>query len=59
MYFAARRASFRGEPLSAIGPRTMASAPAVMVFQGFAFLRGGMTAWAPRSAMVSWYVRVS
>ncbi len=40
-YWEARRASFR------------ATAPAVIVFQGFAFLRGGITAWAPRSAMAS------
>lgn len=46
-YFDARTASFR------------ATAPAVMFFQGFAFLRGGMTAWAPRSAMASWHLRVS
>lgn len=46
-YFAARRASFR------------ATASAVIVFQGFAFLRGGMTAWAPRSAIASWHLRVS
>ena len=46
-YFAVRRASFR------------ARAPAVLVFQGFAFLRGGMTAWAPRSAIASWHLRVS
>lgn len=37
-YLAARRASFR------------AMAPAVTVFHGIAFLRGGMTASAPRSA---------
>ena len=30
--------------LSAIGPRTMASAPAVVGFQGLAFLRGGIMA---------------
>lgn len=46
-YFAARRASFR------------ATASAVIVFQGFAFLRGGMTAWATRSAIASWHLRVS
>ena len=28
-------------------------------FHGFAFLRGGMTAAAPRSAMASWHLRVS
>jgi hypothetical protein len=37
-YFEARKASF------------LATAPAVTVFHGLAFLRGGMTAFAPRSA---------
>ena len=46
-YFDARRASLR------------ATAPAVTVFHGFAFLRGGMIAAAPRSAMASWHFRVS
>lgn len=36
-----------------------AMAPAVMAFHGFPFLRGGMTACAPRSAMVSWNLLVS
>ena len=31
--------------------RQRAMAPAVAVFHGLAFLRGGITAWAPRSAM--------
>ena len=30
-------------------------APAVTDFHGFAFLRGGMTPWAPRSAIASWH----
>ncbi len=38
-------------------PLATACAPAVVVFQGFAFLRGGMTAWAPRSAIAPWYLR--
>jgi hypothetical protein len=46
-YFDVRSASFR------------ATAPAVTVFHGLAFLRGGMTAWAPRSAIASWHFRVS
>lgn len=45
--FAARRASF------------LAKASAVTVLHGFAFLRGGMAAWAPRSVIVSWSLRVS
>ncbi len=45
-YFDARSASFR------------VVAPAVTVFHGLAFLRGGMTAWAPRSAIASWHFRV-
>lgn len=46
-YFDARRASF------------LATAPGVTVFHGFAFLRGGITALAPRSAIASWRLRVS
>ena len=46
-YFEACRASLR------------ATAPLVLVFQGLAFLRGGTTACAPRSAMASWQLRVS
>jgi hypothetical protein len=46
-YFDARSASFR------------AMAPAVDGFHGLAFLRGGMTAWAPRPAMALWHSRVS
>jgi len=46
-YFVARKASFR------------AMATAVTVFHGFGFLRGGIKAWAPRSAMASWHLRVS
>src|SRR6056297_1718539 len=46
-YFDARSASLR------------AMAPALDGFHGFAFLRGGMTAWAPRSATASWHLRVS
>ena len=46
-YFDARSAS-----LSAF-------APAIGGFHGLAFLLGGMTACAPRSAMVSWHLRVS
>ncbi len=30
-----------------------------MVFQDFAFLPGGITAWTPRSAIASWHFRVS
>ncbi len=58
-YFAARSTSFRGEPWVAIGSRAMANAPAVMVVQGFAFLRAGMTEWAPPLAIASWHLRVS
>jgi len=43
----ARRASLR------------AIAPGLSGFQGFAFLRGGMIAAAPRAAMASWHLRVS
>ena len=46
-YFDARTASLR------------APAPAEAVCHGFAFLRGGMTASASRSAMASWHFRVS
>jgi hypothetical protein len=46
-YFDARRASLR------------AMAPVMAGFQGLAFLRGEMTAWAPRSAMALWQLRVS
>ena len=46
-YFEVRNASFR------------ACAPAVVGFQGLAFLRGGMMAAAPRSPMASWHFRVS
>ena len=34
-------------------------APALVGFQGFAFLRGGTTAWASLAAMASWHLRVS
>ena len=46
-YRDARTASFR------------AMAPALVGFQGLAFLRGGMTACAPRAAIASWHLRVS
>ena len=46
-YFEARRALF------------LATALAVTVFHGLAFLRGGMTASEPRSAIASWHLRVS
>jgi len=45
-YFDARSASFR------------AMAPALDGFHGLAFLRGGITASAPRSATASWHLRV-
>jgi hypothetical protein len=37
----------------------LAMAPAVVGFHGWAFLRGVMTAEAPRSAMALWHLRVS
>ena len=46
-YFDARTASFR------------AIAPGVLELHNFAFLRGGMTAWALRAAIASWHLRVS
>jgi len=36
-----------------------AIAPALVGFQGFAFLRGGITAWASLAAIASWHLRVS
>ncbi len=36
-----------------------AMAPALDGLHGLAFLRGGMTAWAPRAAIASWHLRVS
>jgi hypothetical protein len=36
-----------------------AIAPALVGVQGFAFLRGGTTAWAPLAAIASWHLRVS
>jgi hypothetical protein len=46
-YFDARNASF------------LAMAPAVVGFDGWAFLRGALTAAAPRSAIALWHRRVS
>lgn len=46
-YFDARSASLR------------ATVPAVAAFQGLALLWGGITAWAPHSAMASWHLRAS
>ena len=41
------------------GASFRAMAAAVEGFHGLAFLRGGMTAWAPRSATASWHLRVA
>ncbi len=46
-YFEARNASL------------LTMAPAIVGFHGWAFLRGGMTAAVPRSAMALWHLRVS
>ena len=53
------RQSARPKRVDARKASLRAIAPVVSGFHGLAFLRGGMTAAAPRSAMASWHFLVS
>ena len=54
-----RRHKVRPKYRCALTASFRAIAPALVGFQGLAFLRGGITAWAFLAAMVSWHLCVS